>query len=560
MRRFALTHRLALLTALAAAVALIVIGQRTPADVDEGFYAIAAELVARGRLPYRDFFYPQAPYLPLLLAPLAAVASRFAIERVLFSLLGAITAGLIAHGVKRDTGSPLAAVTAAVLFTCNELTWQWFPSIRPYAPAALCIVVATLLASSPKRPSLAHALLAGALAGVVGGLRLLLLPFVGAIVAAIWLRGARFALPRAVAVIVLLRVTLWAPGNHQLQVAVWTGPLAVLLVAIGPAWRERASRGVLTAAGALVGLLPLMALHRLAPESFLFGNLAFHASRVNIVWAADQVPWWAQRSTYIHGLFGIVSMNHLSAFGPELVALTLLAGFAVLSRPARQTVAPTLAAASIILSALVPFPVIEHYYTPAIPVLALLAGLGLGHLDRALRGPLGPRLALPLCLVTLHLVVGYPSFHRRWREGLYGDFRFHAFRPRRLDYAAAWVRRVSDRHPGPVLALWPGSALGLADRLLPGTENHFARQAPVPMGNPALRDRLHIATADDVRDAVIAQTPAVVAVDREVEHMGADDFRVLLEQCGYRVEGEARGVLFVYARVAPPTAGCARRP
>ncbi len=119
---------------------------------------------------------------------------------------------------------------------------------------------------------------------------------------------------------------------------------------------------------------------------------------------------------------------------------------------------------------------------------------------------------------------------------------------------------MSDRHPGPVLALWPGSALGLADRLLPGTENHFARQAPVPMGNPALRDRLHIATADDVRDAVIAQTPAVVTVDREVEHMGVDEFRVLLEQCGYRVEGEARGVLFVYARVAPRTAGCVRGP
>jgi hypothetical protein len=558
VRRFAQTHRLALLTALGAAVALIAIGQRTPADVDEGFYAIAAELVARGRLPYRDYFYPQAPYLPFLLAPVAAVASRFVVERVVFSLLGAITAGFIAHGVKRDTGSPLAAVTAAALFTVNELTWQWFPSIRPYAPAALCIVAATLLASSPRRPSLARAALAGALAGVVGGLRLLLLPFVGAIVAAIWLRGARFALLRAVAVVALLRVTLWAPDNQQILTARWTVPLALLIVAVGPAWRERAMRGALATAGAVAALLPLAMLYRMAPEGFLFGNLAFHANRVTAAWPADQVPWWAQRSTYIHGLYGIVSMNHLSAFAPELIALVLLAGFAVLSRPARQTVAPSLAAASVVLAALVPFPVIEHYFTPAVPVLALLAGLGLGHLDRALRGPLAPRLALPICLLTLHLVVGYPSFHRRWREGLYGDFRLHAFRPRRLDYAAARVRRVAARHPGPVLALWPGSALGLADRLLPGTENHFARQAPIPLGDPALRDRLHIATADDVRDAVIAQTPSVVTLDREVEHMGVDEFRVLLERCGYRVESEARAVLLVYARVEAPAAGCAR--
>ena len=109
-----------------------------------------------------------------------------------------------------------------------------------------------------------------------------------------------------------------------------------------------------------------------------------------------------------------------------------------------------------------------------------------------------------------------------------------------------------------MLALWPGSALGLAHRLLPGTENHFARQAPVPADNAALRDRLHIATADDVRDAVIAQIPSVVTLDREVEHMEATEFRGLLERCGYRVAREVRGVMFVYARVAPPGAGCAR--
>ena len=94
--------------------------------------------------------------------------------------------------------------------------------------------------------------------------------------------------------------------------------------------------------------------------------------------------------------------------------------------------------------------------------------------------------------------------------------------------------------------------------MLPGTENHFARQAPLPLGDPALRDRLHIATADDVRDAVIAQTPSVVTIDREVEHMGVDEFRVLLERCGYRVESEAHGVLVVYARVEAPGDECSR--
>jgi hypothetical protein len=558
LRGFLGTHRLALLAALASGVALALVGQQTPADVDEGFYAIAAELVSHGRVPYRDFFYPQAPYLPYLLAPLAAAASRFVAERALFAALGAVTAGLVAHGVKRDTGSPIAALAAAALFTLNELTWQWFPSIRPYAPAGLCLVGATLLVSAPRRPSLARAALAGALAGVVGGLRLLLLPAVGAVVGAAWLRGARFALLRAVVVAALMRATLWAPEGRQLVAARWTIPLALLVVVVGAGWRERSRRGVAALAGAGVALLPLAALYHAAPRAFLFGNLAFHANRVNIVWPLNEIPWWAQRDTYVHGLYGIVSMNHLSAFAPEAIALALLAGLAVVARPARQTAAPLLVIAAVVLAALVPFPVIEHYFTPAVPLLAMLAGLGLGHLDRALRGPLGPRVALPLCLIALHLVIGQPSFHRRWHEGVYGDFHLRAFRPRRLDAAAAQVRRALHRHPGAVLALWPGSALGVADHMLPGTENHFARQAPVPLGDPEARERLHIATTDDVRDAIIARRPSVVTDDREVEHVDPPAFRALLDRCGYRVVARTRGVLSVYARVAEPVEGCAR--
>ncbi|MBD3381882.1 MAG: hypothetical protein GF404_06770 [candidate division Zixibacteria bacterium] len=38
-------------------------------DVDEGFYLSAASLVANGASPYIDFFFPQMPILPVLLAP-----------------------------------------------------------------------------------------------------------------------------------------------------------------------------------------------------------------------------------------------------------------------------------------------------------------------------------------------------------------------------------------------------------------------------------------------------------------------------------------------------------
>src|SRR5436190_16981878 len=40
--------------------------QRRPVDGDEGYYATAARLVWEGNVPYRDFFYQQAPLLPYL--------------------------------------------------------------------------------------------------------------------------------------------------------------------------------------------------------------------------------------------------------------------------------------------------------------------------------------------------------------------------------------------------------------------------------------------------------------------------------------------------------------
>jgi hypothetical protein len=544
----------------AVGVALMAVGYRTAGDVDEGFYLLAGELVARGRLPYRDFFYPQAPYLPFLTAPLALLGPTFTSARMLFAALGGATGGLVAALVRRDTGSRAVALAAALLYAMNEVTWQWTPSVRPYAPAALLSMVCLGLLTAPSPPRLRGAFLAGLLSGVAAGMRLLLLPLVVASVAGAWLRGAAFARVRALLLLVLLRAFLWAPYGAQGRLARWMLPLGLAVVAVGPGWWPRAQRGLSAALGAVTAALPAYVIYRLAPQGFFFGNLTFHAARVPGAAPEDPAALTA-RGVSAASMLGLAPVQQVSALGVEVALLTLFAAVAALLGRSRAVTAPLLAAGGIALAAMVPTPMHEHYLTPMIPALAVLAGLGLGALADA-RGDVTRRHALPAAMVALTLALGQASFRQKWVHGAFGmvgEFRLAHFRPRLLDASAAWTRWVSDRHPGPVLALWPGSAVGVADRLLRGTENHFARTAPLPPGDLDTAERLRVVTGVGMRALVMNRVPAVVTFDREAEHEGAEAFHALLERCGYRPRGGVAHVSVVFARVEPPAADCLPR-
>lgn len=556
LRARLLDHLLEVALGVAAAVALAVVGARTPSDVDEGFYALAAELVLRGKVPYRDFFYPQAPYLPYLLAPVAWVSgSRLVVERIAMALCAGATAGLVAFGVRRVSRSGVAAAAAAALYALHELTWQWGPSVRPYAPGTLLAVAAVLLVAFTRTPTWQRCLAAGLLAGVMVGGRLLLLPVALVVVAGAWLRDAEAPVLRALVLGVVLRAVLWAPYGQKTAVLYWAAPVALLALAPGRRFLARGARAAAAAGGMAVALLPALALYLAAPRAFVYGNVGFHDDRLNLASAPDALPWWAQRSTYIFGLFGTVPMNHLSAAGTEFMVMLALALAGLLLGRARALAVPLLAAWAVVLAGLLPMPVHEHYFTPLVPFLALAAGVALGTIAERFHAT-RHRLALPAALVAVTVMIGWPSFAKRWVHGLSGDWDFAPFRPAMVDAGAAAVRDVARTRPGPVLALWPGSALGLAHRVLPGTENHFGRVAALPADVPDAARRLNILTSRDLIDRVVRREPAVVAFDREAEHEGEERFRTLLVACGYRADAEVPGLVVVYGRDEAPTSDC----
>src|SRR5258705_2773329 len=99
---------------------------RTPLDHDEGQYVAAADLVAKGLLPYRDFRYLQTPLQPFLFAPIVWISPGWTLIalRLIDTLCVAaaiLLIGRTASSLAKDERAGvvamlLALVTDSVLF------------------------------------------------------------------------------------------------------------------------------------------------------------------------------------------------------------------------------------------------------------------------------------------------------------------------------------------------------------------------------------------------------------------------------------------------------------
>jgi len=110
-------------------------------DADEGFYLAAAQRVADGMMPYRDFFFPQMPLLPFTFFGL----SNWGINSLLLLRIVAAFAGvLVTYTMYRIVtvqlkNEKLAAI-AAFLVAFNGLSLNWHTTFKPYAFVDLFLI------------------------------------------------------------------------------------------------------------------------------------------------------------------------------------------------------------------------------------------------------------------------------------------------------------------------------------------------------------------------------------------------------------------------------------
>lgn len=162
---------------------------------DEGWYLYAAQLVAEGKTPYRDFFYTQGPLMPLVYSAFVWVWQTWGLlgARVLTLAIGAVGI-LFAAGFARrlvpEEKRDAAAVLVCLLLGSNLYHLYYLAIPKTYALAGLFTVVGFYLLTFERR---LFALLAGFSLALAAGTRIslgALLPVAG--LALLW-KGPRLS-------------------------------------------------------------------------------------------------------------------------------------------------------------------------------------------------------------------------------------------------------------------------------------------------------------------------------------------------------------------------------
>jgi hypothetical protein len=386
---------------------------------------MAARLVARGEMPYRDFFYPQAPLLPYVYAPLRLLPlDPWLASRLLTAALAAAAALLVVLSVPREDRA--ARTFAALLCLLSGWFFEWLVVAKTYALSVLLAMIAFHALVSPggrRRPWLLPAIALGACMAS----RLTMAPLLAALLlAGLLTRRAEGAMP---------------PGD---------------LVRFGTA-------AVLSAAALFAPFLLT------APDATVFGNVGYHAGRS----AGGLVGDLLQKRYVVLSLLGVRGSEPDLAVQMVLLGLGASGALLLAQRPPAVLWAAC-AAAVLGLVHLLPTPSHTQYFVVCIPFLIHAASVLLARAWRAPRArPLAAAAvaayaaALPF---TIERTCSSGSGLQEIPAGA-DDLRIASVRA-----VSAELSRQAAQHALPVVASWAGYLVASDADFVRGCENHFAQE------------------------------------------------------------------------------------
>jgi hypothetical protein len=403
-------------------------------DGDEGYFVYAAQLAMSGKVPYKDFFFPQMPLTPYLFGvPWLVGAGGWIGARLWVAVLAAAAAMVFWRMAWLMTRSQAAALLLLAVYLTGDFGLQWATVAKSLLPAGGLALAAGWALLEAERGYRTRGMLA--LSGLFFGLATL----------------SRLTTLPICAVLGLYVLLVEPPG--------------------GP---SRGRRVALWAAGVAPCVAVASIFFAVAPERFIFQNLGYHL--------IDQADPADGGTRMMFMLQAVAQWRWLVALALAGVGLAAMRG-----RPQGAVWLMLGVAAVFIAVSLAPSRVFLQYFALATPWLLLAAGAGLTHpklagwLDRwpgrdAAKAPVRLVAGFAVCLL-LTLATSWPALRERWIFHWEKDSGPGAqVAEDRLGHVRYIARQVNAHMPesGRWATWWPGYAVGVESRLLPGLENHFA--------------------------------------------------------------------------------------
>jgi len=445
---------------LSCIVILVGYGHIRTIDGDEGYYTTAARLVAEGNVPYRDFFYMQAPLLPYVYSlPTLLTGHSLMALRMLSVVCGVLTVILWAIFLwKEYSRTPSVAIVALIVLVLNPYLISWGVTVKTYALSNLlitCFFISLYFAIRSGK-SIWY-LCAGLSLGFCVSIRLLYAPIIGLVVLWIIIESIK--------------------TRHDFS---------------------KYSHVAMLFAGIILSLLPAIIIYLICPKAFVFNNIGYHNLRssrpsnlYNVIFAVyflmDTVVYspylLLQCSLAFTGAYTIFKANKdIFIAKQNITYVKLILGITIV----------------FILSSMIPVPLYKQYFTaPHAPFLLPIVAVGLLTISKK-----SSRFMFVICLfaVLLSMLQVFREVREHSQKKVWYLSSYHE--------VSKYVEQNTTANDI-VLSFWPGYVYESSRQYFPGLENHFALRVSSKI-SALERDSYHIPCKDKIFAAILDKSPKIV--------------------------------------------------
>jgi len=471
-------------------------------DGDEGYLLMAARLVSEGQVPYRDFFLPQGPLLPVVFGAFFWGIGRSWLGARLLAGAIAVAMGWLVYreslSVTRRHG---AAVIATMLFAFSGPAIGWLTIVKGYGLSALWMLASIGLVGIAVRNAeplhdVRRANLAAAGAGALMGLA----------------------------------------ASTRLYTALLAPTLAIYMASRLGLNRSSGRRLAHYTSGCFLGLLPLLVSYGVDSKAFLFDTLHFHAVREygqdSLLGSATEKAPTILRALGIH--------PEASLGGRQLMGLAIAAALALPARLRSRNHSGSAAAIvwpALLVASALPNPFQAQYLCMLIPFMAVESGVLLGvlldecHQRKARLGFLGVTVCA-LAYLAYNLGVGWRERDRYLHtgDGVPGVWSTDRVSRWQIDNVEATAQAIDSLHIPEAASWWPGYFISSHTPITLALANDFGLRAADVL-SPAERRRLHVVSLAEVGDMIRQRQPRLFVEG----NWAASPWVAWLPQYGYQV-------------------------